>query len=192
MADPALILAEPAQFPRRYVEARAALLRLDQVDECQEWANRAAAMACYARQAKDTTLLDMAKRIQARAIRRIGELLKQTPAFAGRPPATAITRSSVARTAGLTKIQKDTALAVASIPHDEFERVVESDDPPPAYRLREMGRVPGGKRRLKSVKRLHQFADWCNSTEPATLRKVADVDDVQTILAWCTEFLEAK
>ena len=38
---------------------------------------KAAAMASYARMADDDTLYNMARRIQGRAVRRVGELLKQ-------------------------------------------------------------------------------------------------------------------
>ena len=40
------------------------------------WADKAAALASYAKQSEDTTLEKAALRIRARAIRRAGELLK--------------------------------------------------------------------------------------------------------------------
>ena len=51
----------------------------------------AEAMASYARMADDDTLYNMARRIQGRAIRRAGELLKQYDAFGG--ASTAVRRS---------------------------------------------------------------------------------------------------
>jgi hypothetical protein len=130
------------QFPVNYIAARAALCRCDQIDECQQWANKAAAIQSYARQSKDESLKEMAARIQARAVRRVGELLQQVPAVKGRPT-TPISRSSAARDAGLSKIQKDTALATARIPEAEFERLVEGKKPPPPYKLRLVGRKYG-------------------------------------------------
>lgn len=53
------------------------------IDECQDWANKAKALANYARQSKDDTLRKMADHIQARAIRRCGESLKQVEAGHG-------------------------------------------------------------------------------------------------------------
>jgi hypothetical protein len=92
----------------------------------------------YAKQAQDKTLRVMADRIQARAIRRCGELLKQIKpaskanlkqgsrrAGAG-PPG----RVATARAAGLSDRQRKTALRVANVPAAEFEKAVESPNPP--------------------------------------------------------------
>jgi hypothetical protein len=54
-----------------------AIAECSRIDECQTWADKAEAMASYAKQSKDDSLRKMADRIQARAIRRCGELLKQ-------------------------------------------------------------------------------------------------------------------
>jgi len=73
-----------ANLPRTYEAARAALAECQNIDECRDWADKAAALASYAKQAEDETLLRMAARIKARATRRAGELLKQvTPAKGG-------------------------------------------------------------------------------------------------------------
>ncbi len=65
------------RLPGAYVNAKRALTECSRLDECQDWADQAAALASYAKQANDDTLHKMAVRIQARAIRRCGELLKQ-------------------------------------------------------------------------------------------------------------------
>lgn len=41
-----------------------------------------------------------------------------------------VSRSKVAKDAGLSQRQKETALRVANVDADEFERLVESDAPP--------------------------------------------------------------
>lgn len=167
------------KLPATYVAAKKALAECSRIDECQEWANKAAALASYARQAKDESLRRMADRIQARATRRCGEILKQVPpGKGGRPqasdgePAQIFTssRSAAARDAGLSKIQKDNALATASIPEAEFERVVESEDPPPVYKLREMGRNGGTGIPLNPVdlSAIRKFARFCGSTDAAS------------------------
>jgi hypothetical protein len=66
-----------ARFPATYEQARTALASCDNVDECLDWANKAEALAAYAKMADDDTLRTLADRIQARAIRRMGELLKE-------------------------------------------------------------------------------------------------------------------
>src|SRR5262245_38639552 len=44
-----------AQLPAAYEAAKDALAKCDQVDECKDWADKAAAIASYARQAHDDT-----------------------------------------------------------------------------------------------------------------------------------------
>jgi hypothetical protein len=59
-----------------YEAAKTSLEKCSSIDECREWVDKSAALASYARQSQDETLLKMAVRIQARAIKRCGELLK--------------------------------------------------------------------------------------------------------------------
>jgi hypothetical protein len=134
-----------ARLPQVYEAARVALAECSRIDECAEWANKAEALASYARQAEDSSLRQMADRIQARAIRRCGELLKQIePDKGGRPSETQegalprLTRTTVATEAGLSEHQRKTALRVASVPADVFEREVESEAK--AGELEAMGR----------------------------------------------------
>jgi len=111
-----------AKLPGAYIHAKGALEKCEKIDECQEWADRAAALASYAKQADDDSLRTLATRIQARAIRRCGELLKAIEKAANQHEAEARARSgagpssrtSAARDAGLSKRQKDTALRVKS------------------------------------------------------------------------------
>lgn len=72
-----------ARLPASYERAKQALVECSRIDECQEWADKAEALASYAKQAKDDQLRVMADRIQARAIRRCGELLKTFDARGG-------------------------------------------------------------------------------------------------------------
>ena len=86
----------------------------------------------------------MADRIQARAIRRCGELLKQIePSKGGRPAETrdgadpSFTRKLAAEQAGLSERQRKTALRVANVPEQDFNQSVESADPPTVTKLAE-------------------------------------------------------
>ncbi len=54
-----------AKLPASYDAARAALAKCDRIDECQDWANKAEALASYARMADDDTLRKHADRIRA-------------------------------------------------------------------------------------------------------------------------------
>ena len=131
----------------------AALEQCQMVDECKSWADKAKALASYAAQSADDSLYKMAIRIRSRAIRRAGELLREVlaqpgartdkPRTATNKPRTATdTRSAVARRAGLSKRQKDTALRVARVPKDNSRRRW-SRTSRQAYRSQAARAVPG-------------------------------------------------
>jgi hypothetical protein len=135
-----------ASLPAVYSEARNALAKCARIDECKSWADRAAALASYAKQADDEQLLNNAKRIKARAIDRIGELAEEIPpaknqhdaaerARGDAPPS----RKQAASDAGISSDQLKTALRVHNVPRDEFERQVESDNPPTITELARQG-----------------------------------------------------
>lgn len=137
-----------ASLPTNYEAACTALAECVRVDECQEWADKMAALASYARQREDKTLENHCRRILARAVRREGEILLEIePATGARTDLepsegdhTKLTRKQVARDAGLSDHQRVTALRVANVPADKFEAAVESDDPPSVTALAERGR----------------------------------------------------
>ena len=129
------ITAQSARLPALYERAKATLAECIRIDECKDWADRAEALASYARQAKDDELRQMADRIQARAVRRAGELLKEIAPASGRMPENGRARSRISRAqaahqAGLSEHQRKTALRVANVPSDEFERAVAGVAPP--------------------------------------------------------------
>jgi hypothetical protein len=116
------------------------------IDECKTWADKAEALASYAKQANDRELHLMADRIQARAIRREGELLEEIEGARGNNQysggggaPTKLGRFAAAKEAGLSKDQTVTALRVARVPRDEFEDAVESADPPTVTELARRG-----------------------------------------------------
>jgi hypothetical protein len=141
---PAHIRVSDARLPATYEQAKTALAQCSRIDECQEWANKAEALASYARQADDETLFRLAKRIQGRAVRRAGELLKEINGkgnnqHSGGTP-TKLTQREAAEQAGLSKDQQVTAVRVANVPAEQFEKAVDSDEPPTVTALAEMGK----------------------------------------------------
>jgi hypothetical protein len=135
---------ENPRLPVVYQKAKIALEECTRIDECQEWADKAEILASYGKQASDDSLRKMADRIQARAIRRCGELLKEIEARSGARTdlGPAQTRGSVAAKAGLSDKQKKTALRVANVPSDSFEQQVESENPPTVTELANQGTKP--------------------------------------------------
>jgi hypothetical protein len=117
-------------------------------DECKDWADKAAALASYAKQSEDETLMRLATRIKARAVRRAGELLRQIEPAKNQHDASArvgsgpSSRSEAASEAGMSDRQQKTALRVASVPAEDFERQVESPVPPTLTQLAQQGVKP--------------------------------------------------
>lgn len=140
------IINSGAPLPKTYETARTALANCQAIDECKEWADKAAALASYARQADDVELEKMAARIRARAMRRAGELIKQIePAHGANQNISdgavnkVITRTDMARQAGMSERQQITAVRVASIPEHDFTSQVEGSNPPTLTELARQG-----------------------------------------------------
>ena len=181
-----------APLPQKYEAARAAIAECERIDECKNWSDKAAAMASYARQAKDDSLRVMSVRIQARAERRCGELLKQIPRAdeATRygkdgtvPP---VTRTQMATNAGLSERQRKTAIRIASVPEATFEPQVESPRPPSITQLADQGRMqrvlttdPAAERFKAACGVLHQFAAFCDRHDPVETAQAFGADDFE-------------
>lgn len=133
-----------APLPAVYSQARQALAQCWKMDECKDWSDKAAAMASYAKQSKDKGLYEVALRIQARAERRCGELLREfdpepdhklrkaTPGLPG-------PRAQAAKDAGLSDRQRKTALRVANVEESDFEKSVEASPPVPVGTIAKRG-----------------------------------------------------
>lgn len=132
-----------ARLPATYEAAKAALAICMRVDECKDWADKMAALASYAKQADDDALYKLARRIQGRAVHRCGELLNEINGQGARTDLKlrqgVPTKLSTAREAGLSRHKQETAVRVANIPKDQFEALIEGDDPPSVTALAELG-----------------------------------------------------
>lgn len=149
---PATINPASAQLPATYQNAKNALSECVQIDECVTWADKAAALASYAKQANDDEMMKMATRIRDRAIRRAGELLKQIEPGHGKnqnitdaADSKVLTRKEVAQQAGMSERQQVTAIRVANVPQEDFDRQVESANPPTVTKLAEQGKKAAPK-----------------------------------------------
>lgn len=146
---PANINVANARLPATYEQAKMALIKCNNIDECVDWADKAMALASYAKQAEDETLERTATRIRARAIRRCGELLKQVDGRGGDRTKTdgtdssarmSISQRALAAQAGLSERQQVTAVRVANVPQETFERAVEGEEKVTVTKLASMGK----------------------------------------------------
>ncbi len=170
-----LQVVSEARLPDTYEAARRALAECSEIDECKEWADKAAALASYARQADDGELYKMARRIQGRAVRRAGELLQtfQTGPKGGRPSkngrgAPTVSQRAAAKAAGMSKDQEVTAVRIANLPEGDFEAAVESDDPPTVTALAGAGgpTPPGFTEATHLIGTVGRFAEFCAEHSP--------------------------
>lgn len=211
-----LIESAHVNLPATYEAARQAIATCYEMDECKQWEDKAAALAAYAKMRDDDSLRLLALRIQARAADRCGELLKQFPAGdeltrygIARPCNPVITRSAAAEQAGLSPHEARTAMRVNSVPRDEFERQVESPNPPSVRQLAEQGIVkrtivresseqqaPTGA--LDSLQALQNFVAYCERTDPEKVGSTVGPCDreqarelVATAERWLSRFVDA-
>jgi hypothetical protein len=155
-----------AKLPDTYVDARKALAKCERVDECKSWADKAAALASYAKQADDKQMLALARRIQGRAIERGGELLMAVKAARGGDRGNAATggrspiasRKALANGAGLSADQAKTMLRVVNVPPAIRNAMIESTSPPTVKALADLGK----KKRtvVKPAPYREEWADW--------------------------------
>jgi len=202
---------QSAKLPAVYEHACTALAECDRVDECKAWSDKAAALASYARQANDDTLLKTAMRIQGRATRRAGELLKTLSNERARTDLNedTPTQKKAADEAGLSEHQAKTAVRVANVPADEFEKAVESDSPPTVTKLAEMGKKPrppkiidhlGGRDpedftvATHALAMLREHAEKAAKTDPKAVARGSSHDErleavahLQTLSIWLSE-----
>ena len=131
-----------------------AIMECFHTDECQDWADKMQALASYARQSQDYEMEKTALRIRARAIRRGGEILKETEkqSFNGNQHVVRdaadpnhITRKAAAEDAGLSARQAKTMIRVSNVPNKIFEEQIESDTPPTITSLAQQGITPSKK-----------------------------------------------
>jgi hypothetical protein len=199
------------KLPVSYEQARAVLSSCARVDECKEWADKAAALASYARQAEDDTLEKYAVRIRSRAIKRAGQLLKQYDGRGahrrtlGAQGSIALTQREAAAAAGMSEHQQLQAVQIASVPEDQFDTQVESNEPPTLTELADQGKKPAPPKEappgfaeatqfIGNLERLQKFlSDKPPDLIAGGMRKfeIADARPLAvTVRDWLQQFIE--
>jgi hypothetical protein len=161
----------------RYEAARTALAEAHRVDEVKDIRDKAEAMAAYARQAKDSELIQYATEIKVRAERRCGELLARTEKNTGAQglgsnqhrrvevPSNGATAPTLADM-GLTRDESSRYQQLAAMPAEHFETAVATakataGEVTTAFMLREAGkhRPPAKKVSKKDAERLEELRE---------------------------------
>jgi len=118
----------------KYEAARAALAAAHRVDEVKSIRDKAQAMAAYAKQARDTQMVQWATEIKVRAERRCGEMLRDAAETGQRAPqqqqAGGVyhdgTPPPSLRDLGITRNQSSRYQKLAAMPDEHFETAVET------------------------------------------------------------------
>jgi hypothetical protein len=158
------IKSKEVAIPITYKKAIVAIQECNKIDEAKEWTDKMSALALYYKQSRDETLIKYAKRIQYRAKRRMGELLKQYDGRGGNhgnqyqsaksvPEDTfANSVNNVASSIGLSSKQKVEAVRFANVPINKFEEIVESENIPTQKEVAELGTKKIGKSKKVNYK----------------------------------------
>lgn len=113
----------------KYEAARAALAAAHRVDEVKTIRDKAQAMAAYAKQARDTQMVQWATEIKVRAERRCGEMLRDSAETGqrntGGKPSHDATVTKL-RDLGITRDQSSRYQKLAAMPAEHFETAVET------------------------------------------------------------------
>ncbi len=112
----------------RYEAARIALREAKSVDEAKDIRDKADAVRAYARQANDTEMVSWASEIKLRAMRRMGELLKEGQktgniARPGEPIPLSV--PTTLTKLGVSRDISSLSQKIAAVPDDEFEAHLE-------------------------------------------------------------------
>lgn len=116
----------------RYDAARSALKSALDVDEVKGIRDKSAALAEYARQAKDSILIEYATEIRVRAERRLGEMTAQIPTAQGRRTSPAEgdklngspSKAEILKSIGISTQQASRFEKLADISEKKFEEAV--------------------------------------------------------------------
>jgi len=148
MSELAVAHAARIKLPESYEAAKKAIAQCAELDECAHWIDKAAAMAACARIAEDDAMLKDAMRIQARAVRQLGELIKLVPTAQGQRSELHVggVRKSPRRQAidgaGISERRATTAQRVANVPREIFDEQIEAANPPTVSALAKQGTQP--------------------------------------------------
>lgn len=123
----------------RYEAARSALAEAHRIDEVKSIRDKAEAMAAYARQAKDTELIQYATEIKVRAERKCGEMLRESAErgerATGKEPGPGRGRKKASDDAtplttladlGITRDESSRYQKLANMPDDHFETAIDT------------------------------------------------------------------
>lgn len=143
-------------FPSNYEAAKSALQGCLRIDEVKDWHDKSVAIAAYAKQAKDMSLLHQAQRIRLRAIARMGELLME---YRG-----AKERIGAGAFAGLSEVKTREAVSVAKCPPPDREKLIEQTPPPRPQQL-----VLAGLRHSGWVPRVPRYLGPTNAQQFETV-----------------------
>lgn len=147
---------DQATLPATYEAAKKALAVCVKFDELKDMADKHSAIAHYAKQIQDKTLLHYAERVYARALARIGDLLSELPAKQ---------RKETAEQYGLKQTDVDHAVRISHLSTRARDTLIDKDPPASKQELSSAGWRLMPKR--TNVPRANGFFYYTENQEPA-------------------------
>jgi len=114
------------ELPVLYKQARSALQKVVRIDECKDISDKHTAIATYAKQIKDDSLLYYAQRVKLRAIERMGELLNEI-----KDPNE---RKKIQKEHAIAPITAANAMNVATVPKRVLDKMIDGVEKPSTLR----------------------------------------------------------
>lgn len=115
-----------ARLPAAFEAAKQALALCTSIELCLDWIRRSEAIEHAAGVAGDEVLYKLALRVSARAMRRVGELLKMSGW--SDPKLTTAPQNEVVRRSGMSTYQQLVAVRLAELPEATFAHWIEPND----------------------------------------------------------------
>lgn len=180
-----------APLPASYQKAITAITQCDRIDEVKNWSDKMQALSSYYKQANDTQMENMCKRIKARAQRRCYELISIFDGRNGQNLPNSkndhegnFSKRDIAQQAGITEKQQRNINNIGKIPEDEFNKLIESDNVPSTNQLSNIGKEYG----KKITKEQQAARDWLAKPKPENFSKgVYFVGDLKRLVEKCKE-----
>jgi len=188
-----------ASVPVVYEEACKALAACSTIDEGKYWADKAEALAAWAKIYKSDKAAVEAKRLKLHAYRRMGQIAEELRPTVS-PSGTKGKQGASGRTNGALSLVKEHGfnqtkagkiMAISRIPDDAFKKAVSSANPPGINLAAGMGTGQGTfKNRSSDAYKLFtssydsgkgasHFRSFCRNNDPKTLARNMTVSDAR-------------
>lgn len=213
-------LIDAASLPANYSRLKQEIAECFDIEALKEVADRSLAIATYYKQAEDVR--DTARRLHIRAHIQIGELLNEIEPSRGKPKFDPVSklarggqsdpasRTSVRKRAGLSPEQAGKAMALARVPREQREQLIDQSPPISKSRLAQLAppspsrpqhafQAGAAYRKAAAAGGIVDFSAWTRRNDAYELGRALTADEAERlrphlrqIEAWVDDFDRAS